>query len=108
MSPSPAGAGQTPTAPGWVNFVPLLLMVFVFYFIFIRPQQKKSKELQNLLGSLKSGDKVVTSSGIVGTVVTVKERTVSLRSADTKIEVLKSAIAEITERGSSESSESKS
>ncbi|MDB6035687.1 MAG: preprotein translocase, YajC subunit [Verrucomicrobiales bacterium] len=106
MGPSPAG--QTSTAPSWVNFVPLLLMVFVFYFVFIRPQQRKSKELQNLLGSLKSGDKVVTSSGIVGTVVSVKDRTVSLRSSDTKIEVLKSAISEITERGSSESSESKS
>jgi preprotein translocase subunit YajC len=108
MGPAPAGQGQTSTAPSWVNFVPLLLMVFVFYFVFIRPQQKKSKELQNLLGSLKSGDKVVTTSGIVGTVVTVKDRTVSLRSSDTKLEVLKSAIAEITERGSSESTESKS
>ena len=108
MGPPPAAPGQQPTAPGWVNFVPLLLMVFVFYFVFIRPQQRKAKELQNLLSSLKSGDRVVTTSGIVGTVVSVKDKTVSLRSADTKIEVLKSAIAEITDRGAGEASETKS
>lgn len=108
MGPPPGAPGEKPTAPGWANFVPLLLMVFVFYFVFIRPQQRKAKELQNTLSSLKSGDKVVTSSGIVGTVVTVKDKTVSLRSADTKFEILKSSIAEITERAAGESSETKS
>ena len=48
--------------------------------------------------SIKAGDKVTTSSGIIGIVVTVKDRSVSIRSADTKLEVLKSAISEITER----------
>lgn len=78
----------------------LILMVLVFYFIFIRPQQKKAKDHNALLKTLKAGDKILTSGGIVGVVVGVKEKTVSLRSADTKLEILKSAVTEVTERGS--------
>ena len=85
--------------------MPLALIGVVFYFILFRPQQKRAKEHANLLKAIKAGDKVVTSSGIVGVVVAVKERTISLRSADTKLEVLKSAVAEISERGG-ESNES--
>lgn len=85
--------------------VPLVLLVVVFYFVLIRPQQKRNKEHQQLLKTVKPGDKIVTSGGVVGVVITVKEKTVTLRSADSKFEITKSAIAEITER-SGESSES--
>ena len=78
--------------------VPLVLLVVVFYFVLIRPQQKKAKEHQQLLKTVKPGDKVVTSGGILGVIITVKEKTVTLRSADAKFEITKSAIAEITER----------
>jgi len=78
--------------------IPLLLMVVVFYFLMIRPQQKKAKDHDTMMKAIRSGDKIVTSSGIVGIVVAVKEKTVSIRSADTKLEVLKSAVTEITER----------
>lgn len=71
-------------------------MIVIFYFLIIRPQSKKTKELNNRLSQLKPGDKIVTSSGIVGTVVSIKDRTVSLRSAETKLEILKSAVADIT------------
>src|ERR1043165_6117563 len=74
------------------------IMGVMFYLLLIRPQQKRAKDQTRLLDSLKSGDKVVTSSGIVGVVVAVKDRTVSIRSADTKLEVLKSAVTDITER----------
>ena len=80
-------------------------MIVIFYFVLIRPQQKKAKEHQQLLKTVKAGDKVLTSGGILGVIITVKEKTVTLRSADTKLEVTKSAIAEITER-SGETSES--
>jgi len=80
----------------------ILVMVFVFYFILIRPQQKKAREHDKLVKTLRSGDKVLTSSGIVGTVVGIKEKTVSVRSADAKLEFLKSAVTEITERGGEE------
>ena len=70
----------------------------VMWLLMIRPQQKKAKEHAALLATLKAGDKVVTSGGIMGVVVSVKDRTVALRSADTKIEVVKSAVTEIVER----------
>jgi preprotein translocase subunit YajC len=54
-----------------------------------------------MLQALKSGDKVVTSSGIIGLVITVKDKTVSLRSADAKMEVTKASVAEILESSSS-------
>ena len=85
--------------------VPLALIVVVFYFALIRPQQKKTKEHAALLKAIRPGDKIVTSSGIVAVVVTVKEKTLSVRSADAKLEITKSAVAEITER-SGEHSES--
>ena len=85
--------------------VPLLIMLFIFYFIFIRPQQRKAREHDLLMKTIRTGDKILTSSGILGTVVGVKDRSVSIRSADTKLEILKSAVSEITER-SGDSSES--
>jgi preprotein translocase subunit YajC len=77
---------------------PLFLLVFAFYFAILRPQQRRQKQHDQLMKGLRAGDRVTTTSGIIGTVVTVKEKSVSIRSADTKLEVLKSAISEITER----------
>jgi len=84
-----------------MTFAPMILLVIVFYFILIRPQQRRSKQQAELLKNLKSGDKVVTSSGIVGLVITVKDKTVSLRSADAKMEVTKASVTEILESSSS-------
>jgi preprotein translocase subunit YajC len=86
-------------APFWVQLFPLVLLVVVFYVALIRPQQKKAKHHAELLKSLKPNDRVVTSSGIVGIVISVKDGTVTLRSADAKLEVVKSAITEVRERG---------
>ncbi|MST94912.1 MAG: preprotein translocase subunit YajC [Pedosphaera sp.] len=80
------------------------VMGFVMYFVMIRPQRKRQKALDALLKSIKPGDKVLTASGIVGVVVAVKEKTVSIRSADTKLEVLKSAVSEVTEKAGEGSS----
>ncbi len=101
-----AQAGAQSSAPGWMGMVPFVLMFVVMYLILIRPQQKRAKEHENLLKTLRAGDKVVVSGGIVGVVISVKEKNVSIRSADSKFEVLKSAVTEITERGS-ETTESK-
>jgi preprotein translocase subunit YajC len=85
----------------------VVILFFVFYFMAIRPQSKKAKEHATMLKAMKAGDKVITSGGVVGTVVSVKEKTISIRSAETKLEILKSAISEITERsGETASSES--
>jgi preprotein translocase subunit YajC len=88
------------TEPAWTSFVPLVLMVVVFYFLLIRPQQKKAKEHENVLKSLRRGDKVVFAGGIVGEVTLVKEKHVNVRSGESKFEILKSAVTEVTERGS--------
>lgn len=85
----------------------MALMVIIFYVVLLRPQQKRAKDQANLLKAVKPGDKILTSGGVVGVVLTVKESTVTIRSADTKLEITKSAITSITER-SGESSESKS
>jgi preprotein translocase subunit YajC len=104
LAPQPAQPGQ-PTLPVWANMVPLVLIIFVFYFALIRPQQKKAREQANMLKALKPGDKVATNGGIVGVVVAVKDKTLSLRSADAKLEVLKGAVTEVLERSNSPTTE---
>ena len=99
--------GAPPTAPGtqpdpraqMVSTVGMIvLMGVIFYFMLFRPQQKKAKEHAAMLKTVGPGDKVVTSGGIVGVVLTVKEKTLTIRSSDAKLEIAKSALAEITER----------
>ncbi|SRR5258708_172807 len=80
------------------SLIPMVLLVGIFYFAMIRPQQKKAKDHTELLKSVRQGDKVVTNGGVIGFVVTVKDKSVTLRSADAKMEVTKSAISEILER----------
>ena len=96
MAPAPQQGGQG--SPAWTGFVPLILLVVVFYFVLIRPQQKKAKQHQELLKNLRPGDKVLTSGGVLGTVISVKEKLIIIRSADTKLEVTKGAVSEILER----------
>lgn len=95
---SPDGTAPNPTGQMVQMIGMMVIMVIMFYFVLIRPQQRKAKELEKLLGTVKAGDRVLTSSGIVGTVVNVKDKFVSLRSADAKLEVLKSSISEVLER----------
>ena len=80
-----------------LSFLPLILMFVVFYFLLIRPQQKKQREHQELVKNLKKGDRIVTSGGIIGTVHTLQDDYVVLKvgDQDTKIEVLRSAIQEV-------------
>lgn len=97
--------GQPAPSP-LTSLIPLILLFVIFYFVLIRPQQKKAKQQAAMLKTVKSGDKIVTSSGIIATVVTVKEDSVSIRSADAKMEITKGAIAEIRERAGGEASAS--
>jgi preprotein translocase subunit YajC len=91
-----------------IKSVGLMCVVMVaMYILLIAPQRKKAKELEVTLKSLKAGDKVVTSSGILGIVLSLKDKTLSIRSADTKLEILKSSVLEVLERGG-EPGESKS
>jgi preprotein translocase subunit YajC len=76
------------------TLLPFLFMGVIFYFLLIRPQQKRQKQHQQLMANLKTGDRVVTSSGIHGLISNVKETTFLLKVADNvKIEIDKSAVA---------------
>src|SRR5271156_6332171 len=79
------------------TIIPFVCVGVIFYFLIIRPQNKKQKELQTLVSSLKTGDKVVTNGGIHGIIANVKEGSIlSLKIADNvKIEIDKSAIATV-------------
>lgn len=92
-------AGQQGGAPAIWNMLPLFFIFGVLYFVLIRPQQKKAKELEEQVKTIKRGDKIVTNGGIVGVVISVKEKFVTIRSDDSKLEMLRSSIAEISERG---------
>jgi preprotein translocase subunit YajC len=81
---------------GFSNFVPLIAIFLVFYFLLIRPQQKKIKEHQKTLGALKKGDKVQTNGGIFGVVKSIddKENHVQLEIAEgIEIKILKQSIS---------------
>jgi len=81
---------------------PILGMLAIFYFLLIRPQQKRQKETQKMIAALKNGDRVLTSSGIYATISGVKDDTFILKIADNvKIEVLKSAVSGLVEKASS-------
>jgi preprotein translocase subunit YajC len=98
-APTATSTGTPAAQPGspFGMLVPMVLIFVVMYFLMIRPQSQQRKKQAKLIEALKSGDKVVTSSGIVGVVITVKDNTVSLRSADAKMEVTKASVTQILE-----------
>jgi preprotein translocase subunit YajC len=87
---APQGQAQNPI----VAFLPFILIAFVFYFIFFRPQQRQQKQHQAFLGALKKGDEVVTQGGIIGTVHLVEDRVVTIDvGGGNKIRVIKNQVA---------------
>ena len=91
-------AGSSPEEQKKAMFMQMGMMVFfgiIFYVMLIRPQQKRAKEQAKMLGELKAGDKVTTSSGIIGIVVGIKDNSVTIRSGESKLEVTKAAIGEV-------------
>ena len=102
--PAPTQTVQDPRNTMY-NFILVMGgMVLLMWLMVFRPQQKRAKELDTMLKALRAGDKIVTSSGIVGVVLSLKDKTISIRSNVTKLEVLKSSVAEVTERGGDTSS----
>lgn len=74
--------------------VPLILMFVVFYFLLILPQKKRQQKLQELITSLKPGDKVITNGGIIGVVMAVRDESITIKSADkTILEIARSSVA---------------
>ena len=78
----------------WTSFVPLVIMLGIFYFLLIAPMRKRQKQQDQMISELKSGDHVVTSGGIYGTIVGIKDDRLTLRIADqVKIEVTKASVS---------------
>ena len=90
---SPATQAAAPSP--FVSMAPLLIIFVIFYFLLIRPQQKKMKDHKKMLEELKNGDMVITSSGIYGVIVGIGESTFDVRLADNvKVKMQKSAVTE--------------
>ncbi len=83
-----------------------LLLIPVLYLLMIRPQQKRQKQWQQMLGSIKSGDRVTTAGGIRGTILSIKDDSIIIRVApdNLKMEIAKNAIASVTTEGDSSAS----
>ena len=103
LQANPATGSQT-----LMSVVPFVLIIAIFYFFIIRPQNKKQKETQKMIDALKKGDKVVTIGGIHGVVTSTKEKTVILKVDDNvKIEVNRSAVAGVEKEAAPSKSDKK-
>ena len=84
-----------------ISIAPLILIFVVFYFLMIRPQQKRMKALQSSVAAVKKGDSVITAGGLLGKVTKVEDAFVEVEIAPTvKVKVVKATIAEVTPLGS--------
>jgi preprotein translocase subunit YajC len=98
-----SAAGGNTTGSMTMTIVTFGLVFVIFYFLIIRPQNKKQKETRKMIEAVKKGDKVVTIGGVHATVYTVKEKTVILKVDDNvKMEFAKSAIASVEPKGGEE------
>lgn len=97
MGPAPQGSGQADPLTGLLaSLLPLILIILVFYFLLIRPQQKRAKAHRQMLENLKRGDKVITVGGVYGVVESVNPNTVVLKIAEgVKVKFSKQSIAAI-------------
>src|SRR5689334_20289197 len=85
---------------GLAQLLPIFLIIAVFYVLLIRPQQKRQRQLQDTIASLKIGDRVVTTGGVIGVITTIRDTSFLIRSADKSIlEIARSAIAGVDEEG---------
>jgi len=91
-------ADAAPTQSIWGLLLPFVLMFVVFYFLLIRPQQKKQKQRNQMLHQLKKGDKIVTIGGLHGTIVELSDDTAVIRVNDTvKLTFDRSAISTVSQ-----------
>ncbi len=89
------GQGQ---AGGIVGFLPIIVLFVIFYFLLIRPQQKKAKEHREMIANLKKGVRIITSGGIYGNIISIDETTIGLEIAEkVKIKITRGNVAAIVE-----------
>lgn len=91
-------AMQISGSMGWLGFAPLIFIFAIFYFLLIMPQQRRQKKWQQMLSELKTGDKVVTTGGLRGTIVALKDDYIHLRVPpdNLRIEVSRGSVSSVT------------
>ena len=95
-----AQAAATPAGGGIIEFLPLVALAAIFYFMILRPQQKRSKEQKTMLGGLQKGDEVVTAGGVLGRVTKVGDNYVNVEIAENITVLLqKNAIQTVLPKG---------
>jgi preprotein translocase subunit YajC len=95
-----AGNGQSPQGGGFAALVPIILMFVIFYFLLIRPQQKKAKTHQEMINNLKKGDRVITSGGLFGRITNLDEQTATLEIADkVRVKITRGSVASLAQSG---------
>jgi preprotein translocase subunit YajC len=97
MSVSYLWAQQTSGGSSWIMVGPLVLMFAIFYFLLIMPQQRRQKKWQQMLNDLKTGDKIVTSGGLRGTIVALKDDSLHLRVPpdNLRLEVTRASVVSV-------------
>ena len=106
MGPTGGQAGQ---AGGLAGFLPIIILFAIFYFLLIRPQQKKAKEHREMIANLKKGHRIVTSGGIYGTILSIDDTTIGLEIAEkVKIKISRGNVAAlVTDNEPAQKSEKK-
>lgn len=96
------GGGATGQgAGGFTSLIPIILMFVIFYFLLIRPQQKKSKEQREMISQLKKGDRIVTSGGLHGRITATGEQTMTVEIADkVRVKITRGSVAQVIQSSS--------
>jgi preprotein translocase subunit YajC len=102
------GAAGGQGAAGFSGFIPLILMFVIFYFLLIRPQQKKTKEHRQMISNLKKGDRIITSGGIHGRITGMDDATLTVEIADkVRVKVARGNVSALTQPATQPTSEKK-
>ncbi len=92
------GSAAPGSSGGFTSFIPLILMFVIFYFLLIRPQQKKTKQHREVVNNLKTGDSIITSGGIYGKITGVTDTTLTIEIADrVRIKIARGNVAGLIE-----------
>jgi preprotein translocase subunit YajC len=100
------GGGDGSSGSSMLSFLPLVLIIGIFYFLILRPQNKKQKETQKMLSALKKGDRIITAGGLHGIIQSVKESTVIVKvDENVKLEFSRSSISSVSSQAREEKEE---
>ena len=103
---SPALAQSGGFAEGGLGLMPIILVMIIFYFLLIRPQQKRAKQHKEMLSALKRGDKIVTNGGLTGNIIKAVDdsETIEVEIAkDVKVNVIRTMIADVRDKDAAKS-----